>query len=153
MIIAMIILIMINIKIHINIDVGILWGVLKWGALFLFFGVRNFVLPLGKYSFVTNNDSKLKNHPQNRKDYEKKVSVSTVNNYLRNIKAFINWCVGERLLKDNIAKNVKHLKASRKPKEQLSDQGYKRLIGSLDTTKYVEFRDYTIINTIMDSGM
>jgi len=107
----------------------------------------------GKYSFVTNNDSKLKNHPQNRKDYEKKVSVSTVNNYLRNIKAFINWCVSERLLKDNIAKNVKHLKASRKPKEQLSDQEYKRLIGSLDTTKYVEFRDYTIINTIMDSGM
>lgn len=70
----------------------------------------------GKYSFVNNEDSKLKNQPQNRKDYEKKVSVSTVNNYLRNIKAFINWCVRERLLKDNIAKTVKHLKASRKPK-------------------------------------
>ncbi|MFT8314630.1 MAG: site-specific integrase [Clostridium sp.] len=40
----------------------------------------------GKYSFVNNEDSKLKNQPQNRKDYEKKVNVSTVNNYLRNIK-------------------------------------------------------------------
>jgi integrase/recombinase XerD len=102
---------------------------------------------------VINNDSRSKNHPQNRRDYEKKISVSTVNNYLRNIKAFINWCVAEKLLKDNVAKTVKHLKASRKPKEQLSNQEYKRLIGSLDTTKYVEFRDYTIINIIMDSGM
>lgn len=107
----------------------------------------------GKYSFVINDGSKFKNHPQNRRDYDKKVSISTVNNYLRNIKAFINWCVSERLLKDNIAKSVKHLKTSRKPKEQLSNQEYKRLINSLDTTKYVEFRDYTIINLIMDSGM
>lgn len=51
-----------------------------------------------------------KNHPKNRSDYNEKVSPYTVNNYLRNIKAFLNWGAGERIVKDNFTKNVKYSK-------------------------------------------
>jgi integrase/recombinase XerD len=45
------------------------------------------------------------------------------------------------------------LKYVRRKKEQTSDYEYKKLISCLDTTKYVEFRDFVIINLIFDSGM
>ncbi|URZ16363.1 site-specific integrase [Clostridium felsineum] len=46
----------------------------------------------GKYTFVANQNSKSINYPENRGDFETKISACTVNNYLRNIKAFFNWC-------------------------------------------------------------
>lgn len=107
----------------------------------------------GKYSFVIDVNKIEANRPYNRNDFEETVSVSTVNNYLRNIKAFINWCVLERIIRENIAKDIKHLKGSRKVKDQISDTEFKLLLKCLDTTKYVEFRDYVVINLIFDSGM
>ncbi|WP_315112990.1 tyrosine-type recombinase/integrase [Clostridium intestinale] len=118
--------------------------------------VENYILftkDKGKYSYVANVKSTTNNHPQNRSDYNEKVSPSTVNNYLRNIKAFLNWCTGERIIKDNVAKNVKYLKVVRRKKEQITDEEYKRLISCLDATKFVENRDLMIINLIFDSGM
>ena len=42
----------------------------------------------GKYSVVADNNTKHTNNPEGRKDLGKKVSVSTINNYTRNIKVF-----------------------------------------------------------------
>jgi len=107
----------------------------------------------GKYSFVTDATKAIINNPQNRRDFEDKISATTVNNYLRNIKAFLNWCVRERIIRENVAEEIKLLKTTRKRKEQISDLEYKLLLKTLDTTKYVEFRDYVIINLMFDSGM
>ncbi|URZ00576.1 tyrosine-type recombinase/integrase [Clostridium felsineum] len=107
----------------------------------------------GKYTFVANQNSKSINYPENRGDFETKISDCTVNNYLRNIKAFFNWCAQEKIISDNIVKSIKYLRVKRKIKDQITDFEYKKLLSCLDTTKYVEFRDYTIINVIFDSGM
>lgn len=47
----------------------------------------------GKYTAVTNQDAR--NYPENRPDYGKQVSDVTINNYLRNLRVFFNWCVDE----------------------------------------------------------
>lgn len=45
----------------------------------------------GKYTFYVNDLSKKKNCPDRRRDYRKPVSVTTINNYIRNIRVFFNW--------------------------------------------------------------
>ena len=42
----------------------------------------------GKYTVVSNQNSKIINFPENREDYGKKISTTTINNYIRNIKVF-----------------------------------------------------------------
>lgn len=39
----------------------------------------------GKYSVVANERTKAVNFPENRQDYGKKVGITTINNYIRNI--------------------------------------------------------------------
>lgn len=51
----------------------------------------------GKYTAVTNQDAR--NYPENRPDYGKQVSDVTINNYLRNLRVFFNWCVDEDMLR------------------------------------------------------
>ena len=53
----------------------------------------------GKYTAVTNQDAR--NYPENRPDYGKQVSDVTINNYLRNLRVFFNWCVDEEKLHDD----------------------------------------------------
>ena len=45
----------------------------------------------GKYTFYVNDKQKKTNHPDHRRDYRQKVSVGTINNYIRNLKVFFNW--------------------------------------------------------------
>lgn len=107
----------------------------------------------GKYSYVANEESLKKNYQNLRKDLGKEVSISTLNNYLRNIKVFFNWASEQELIKVNTVSKTKFVKQDRKMKEQLSDEEYKKLIKSLDLTKFAEYRDYIIINLIFDTGM
>lgn len=106
----------------------------------------------GKYSFVAD-DSYLKANIDKRSDIGDEISVSTLNNYLRNIKAFFSYLLDNRIIKENTVKNCKYIKVSRIGKEQLTDDEYKKLIKSLDLTKFVEYRDYIIIQLITDTGM
>jgi integrase/recombinase XerD len=45
----------------------------------------------GKYTVVNKKESKEKNHPQNRSDFKKELSMTTIANYVRNIKVFITF--------------------------------------------------------------
>lgn len=107
----------------------------------------------GKYSFVSDVNSKMWNKPENRTDFGKKVSKTTINNYIRNIKVFFNYLQDEKIIKNNPVKKIKEFKNSRKPKDIISDTQFKLLIRNIDTTKYHEFRDYVIIQLIFDTGM
>ena len=53
----------------------------------------------GKYTFYVNDLSKKKNCPDRRRDYRKPVSVTTINNYIRNIRVFFNWMEREAYLR------------------------------------------------------
>ena len=107
----------------------------------------------GKYTVYVNDKQKNINHPERRRDYRQKVSVGTINNYIRNLKVFFNWLDDSYVLKKNPMKNVKQLKNKRKPKEFLSDESFKKLTASLDKSYYPEHRDFTMIVLMFDTGM
>lgn len=105
----------------------------------------------GKYCFTHNEEMEKKANLDERGDIGKEVSNSTLNNYLRNIKAFASF------LNDNYFVNdideCEFIKMERKAKEQLTDEEYKKLIKAMDITKFHKYRDFVIINLIFDTGM
>lgn len=107
----------------------------------------------GKYSYVYNEKTVELNHPQNRVDFGKQVSDCTINNYIRNIKVFFNYCSDKRFIRKNSVDKVKFIKTKRKMKDEITDEEYKVLIKIINLTVYSEYRDYTIINLIFDTGM
>lgn len=106
----------------------------------------------GKYSYVSS-DVNINNNPSARADFGKKISLATVSGYLRNIKNFFNWCYGKKLMKESITANIKEIKFSRKPKEEITTEEFNRLLRVLDLTLFSEYRDYCIIQALMDTGM
>ncbi len=107
----------------------------------------------GKYSYTSSIDTLNKNYMDMRSDINKPISNSTLNSYLRNIKAFFTYLVSNNIVKNSNIHECKFIKVERKAKEQLTDAEFNKLIKSMDCTKYSEFRDYTIIQLIFDTGM
>ena len=113
----------------------------------------SFTKDRGKYSYVADEKTLNVTYQNNRKDIGKEISVATLNNYLRNIKVFFNWCEENSLIKYNTVADVKFIKGKRKIKDQLTDDEYKKIIKAIDLTKFNEYRDYIVIQLIMDTGM
>lgn len=68
----------------------------------------------GKYTFYTNDNSKDINYPDRRRDFQKPVSNATINNYIRNLRAFFNWLDRDYVLKKNPMEKIRQLKNERK---------------------------------------
>lgn len=107
----------------------------------------------GKYTVCANDNTKSINRPYNRKDFEKKVSHTTINNYLRNLKVFFNYLKEERLIKRSPMQNIKYLKNDRKPLGFITDDEFIKLLILMDTSKFHEYRDSIIIQLLFDTGM
>jgi integrase/recombinase XerD len=118
--------------------------------------IRDYILYLqqrGKYTVVSNNFTAKFNNPSARNDHNKQISLTTINNYIRNIKVYFNWLSENRIIKKDIVKNIRQIKVDRKPKEFINDREFKQLLINIDISKYPEFRDYIIIQLLLDSGM
>lgn len=118
--------------------------------------VRSYIKYLrerGKYTVVSVDQSKTKNFPENRPDFKKQISDTTIANYLRNIKVFFNFLHTEREIKVNPAETVKNIKPQRKQKALLSEDDLKRVLASLDTTTFYGFRSWMMIRLILDTGI
>lgn len=113
----------------------------------------NYIKERGKYTVASNQNTFKTNIPKSRRDYATKVSITTVNNYIRNIKVFFNFLKEQNYMKKDVVKNIKQFKNSRKPKEFISDEQFSELLKHIDTTKFHERRDYTTIMLLLDSGM
>lgn len=107
----------------------------------------------GKYSYVSDDKTVSINNPSIRKDFGKTVSPATINNYIRNLKVFFTWAVDNKIIKSSPMDKVQFVKTKRKPKDNISDSDFTTLIKALDVTKYFEYRDYVVIQLIMDTGM
>ena len=81
------------------------------------------------------------------------MSAVTINNYIRNLRAFFNWLDSEYMLKKNPMKKVRQIKINRSPREYISDEDFKRLLSTLDRSYYSEHRDYVMTVLMIDSGM
>lgn len=118
--------------------------------------IRRYIADLqerGKYAFYADEARKETNFPDRRRDFRKPISPITINNYLRNLRAFFNWLDRDYLLKKNPMKKVRQLKANRQAKEYISDEEFNRLTGNLDKSYFSEHRDYAMIVLMIDSGM
>lgn len=104
----------------------------------------------GKYTVCAIDAPANSNNPENRSDYVKKISPTTINNYMRNMKVFFNWCMEQELIYKNPMEKVKYMKVKRKPLEFVSDADFKRLLGCMDISKFSEYRDSVIMQTLLD---
>ena len=107
----------------------------------------------GKYTFYSNDKAKQMNFPDRRRDFRRPVSITTINNYIRNLRVFFNWMDVEGTIRRNPMKKIRQLKDDRKAKEYIGDEDFKKLIGALDKSYFSEHRDYAMIMLMIDSGM
>ena len=118
--------------------------------------VRDYIVYLkerGKYTIISNENTREWNKPHNRTDYSKPIKNATINNYIRNLKVYFNFMEENYMIKINPFNKVKFLKSQRKKKAFIDDKDFYKLLKSLDTTKYAEYRDYIIIQLVFDTGM
>ncbi len=118
--------------------------------------IRRYITDLmerGKYSFYSNDKKKDVNFPERRRDFRNPISVTTINNYIRNLRVFFNWLERDDLIHKNPMRKIQQLKNNRKAKEYISDEDFKRLVGHLDKSYFAEHRDYVMILLMIDTGM
>ena len=117
--------------------------------------IRAYMIALqkrGKYTFYVDDKSKVLNHPQNRKDYQKPVSNITVNNYLRNLRVFFRWLEESDCIRRSPMRRIREIPQERPPKDYLEDEEVLRLFKSLNTARFPEYRDMMVMMLMLDSG-
>ena len=117
--------------------------------------IRRYICSLeerGKYTLYVNEKGKERNYPERRRDYRADISITTINNYIRNLKAFYGWFSYEVNV-INPMERVKQLKNERQPQEFLTDEELSKLTKGLDLSYFSEHRDFTIIMLLLDTGM
>lgn len=117
--------------------------------------IRRYIVDLqqrGKYSLTTKQDDELNNNPWNRTDYKASISNTTINNYIRYLRAFFLWLEYEEVIEKTPMKRVKALPDQRKPKEYLEDNEVMQLLSSLNKERFSEYRDLLIMMIMLDSG-
>ncbi len=107
----------------------------------------------GKYTFYADERQKGTNYPDRRRDFRKPISPTTINNYIRNLRAFFNWLDRDYIITRNPMKKVRQLKVNRNAKEYIDDEDFKRLVSNLDKSYFPEHRDFAMIMLMIDSGM
>lgn len=118
--------------------------------------IREYVAYLqerGKYSVVADERTKATNFPENRQDYGKRVEITTINNYIRNIKVFFNYMYESRYITENPIRRIKEIKNQRKVDGYLNDNDMNKLFKTFDLSKFHEYRDYIVSKLIFDTGM
>ncbi len=108
----------------------------------------------GKYTVVNKEQSKAVNHPENRSDFKKEISMTTIANYVRNIKVFFNYLyeVEKEILKNPI-ESIDNPKVERKMKKTLTAEELKKVFGQFDKSTFHGYRNFTITRILLDTGM
>ena len=117
--------------------------------------VRSYINDLqsrGKYTYSIDPQKEQINQPQHRRDYQGKITNVTINNYLRNIRAFFRWLVEVEYIDRSPMKRIRLLPDERCAREYLEDDEVMRLLKGLDQGFYPEHRDYAIMMLMLDSG-
>ncbi|OLS37911.1 hypothetical protein BTR22_05215 [Alkalihalophilus pseudofirmus] len=81
---------------------------------------------------------------------EKDIANSTINSYLHCLRAIFKTLEEEELA-TNVFKNIKRLKTDQKHIEILTISELKKLLKAIDQSKYNEFRDFVLINVLLDT--
>lgn len=118
--------------------------------------IRHYICELqerGKYSFCARDETKGSDCPEHRRDYCEQMSITTINNYIRNLRAFFNWFAEETSMKDCPMRRIRLLENERKAREYLEDEEVRRLLNSFEKARFSEYRDVVATALILDTGM
>jgi site-specific recombinase XerD len=87
------------------------------------------------------------------KPQEKRLSGHTINCYLRAMRAFWSWAVSEEIVGHSPFDRVKIPKPPRKVIVPFTEEQVRDLLGAIDTRRPTGYRDWTIILTLLDTGI
>ena len=117
--------------------------------------IRHYICSLqerGKYTFYATENCAITYDPRRRRDFSQTVSTTTINNYIRNLKAFFAW-YSEMTQSPNPMLKIRQLRSERKAQEYLEDHEVEKLLKIFDRSYYPEHRDFMVIMLILDTGM
>lgn len=117
--------------------------------------IRHYICSLqerGKYTFYAVENCAISYNPTRRRDFSQSVSTTTINNYIRNLKAFFTW-YADFTQSPNPMERIRQLKNERKSQEYLEDHEMEKLLKIFDQSYYSEHRDFMIIMLLLDTGM
>ena len=83
----------------------------------------------------------------------KSLTGHTINCYLRAIRAFWSWLLAEEFIETNPFDKIIIPKPPKKIIMPFSDDQIRALLGVIDTKSPIGFRDWTIILTLLDTGV
>lgn len=118
--------------------------------------LREYIVDLqnrGKYTMCADDSKMELNCPNRRRDFREPISVTTINNYIRNIRVFFNYLEEREEISKNPMKRIMQLKNDRVSREYLEDSEIKRLINVMDKSYFSEYRDLATIILMLDTGM
>lgn len=81
------------------------------------------------------------------------ITTTTIQTYIRALRAFLTWCYTEGYLNENIPERFKLPKAQRKTIDVLTDDELKRLFSCFDLRTFTGCRNYCICALMLDSGL
>jgi site-specific recombinase XerD len=84
---------------------------------------------------------------------DKGLSAHTVNCYLRSLRMFFSWLMSEKVIDRNPFDRVKMPRVPRKVMPTFTDSQIQSLLNSIPVKSAQGYRDYTIIMTLLDTGM
>jgi len=127
---------------------------------------KDFLVEEGLSTDVTQIDSKIirryilylqqvklfRDHPCN-KPIDRKLTGHTINCYLRTLRTFWNWLYSEELIQSNPFAKIKIPKAPKKLIPTFSNNQIQDLLAAIDTSTPVGYRDWTILITLLDTGL
>ena len=117
--------------------------------------IRHYICSLqdrGKYTFYAVENCGISYNPARRRDFSQTVSTTTINNYIRNLKAFFTW-YADVTMSPNPTQKIRQLHNDRKAQEYLEDYEIDNLLKIFDRSYYPEHRDSMLIMLILDTGM
>ena len=81
------------------------------------------------------------------------LSGHTVNGYLRALQSFWAWLEREQFIEKNPFAQLRIPKAPKKVIPTFTEEQLRQLFAAIDTTSELGYRDYTIILTLLDTGI
>lgn len=118
--------------------------------------IRHYICELqerGKYSACAKDETRGSNCPERRRDYCEQISVTTINNYLRNLRAFFNWISEDLPERECPMRKIRLLENERKAREYLEDTEIRKLLNGFEKGLFAEYRDQTVTMLVLDTGM
>ncbi len=106
---------------------------------------------LREYVLYLMKRTRFENHPYTPAQPEL-LSTATIHGHVRTLRAFFNWLLREGLAENNVAKDLKPPKVTRKVVSTLSDEEIRAILNTFGTSPS-DARNQTLFMLLIDTGL